>query len=76
MKKELYFEEVKAMGKRIEALKSDGKWVEFYDGYYTGMLTGIEYMFIKEYCNDEEAWEEFKALRKEVEDKIYESKSI
>ena len=76
MKKEVYFEEVKAIGKRIEALKADGEWARFYEGYYTGMLTGIEYMFIKEHCNDDEAWEEFKAIRKEVEGKIYESKSV
>ena len=76
MKKEIYFEEVKSLGNRIEAIKADGEWVRFYKGYYTGMLTGIEYMFIKEYCNDDVAWEEFKALRKEVEEKIYESKSI
>ena len=70
MKKEVYFEEVKAIGKRIEALKADGEWCKFYVGYYKGMLTGIEYMFIKNHCTDDEAWEEFKVLRKEVEGKI------
>lgn len=67
MKKEVYFEEVKAIGERIGALKADGEWRKFYDGYYIGMLTGIQYMFIKEHCYDDEALEEFRAIRKEVE---------
>ena len=73
MKKEAYFEEVNAIGKRIEALKADDEWDKFYIGYYKGMLNGIEYMFIKEFCFDDEAWEEFKVRRKEVEEKIDEN---
>ncbi len=77
MKKEHYFEEVKGIEKRVEELKSRREWKhDFHCGYYVGMLTGITYMFIKEFCNDNEAWNEFEILQKEVEDKIYEIKSI
>lgn len=76
MKKEVYFEEVKSIGRRIESLKTEGGWVKFFEGYYTGMLTGIQYLFMNEFCSDDEVLEEFKILCKEVEDKIYESKSV